>query len=119
MVIIGKQGCPRCSTLRTFYPKERYIEIPDVHIGLGDTICAITCFFGIKPCRGCMIRRHWCNKWFPYKRNIKKLTPEIIDLKQRIIISNVNQYPVIMDDKLENIIPIESLPGYINDILNS
>jgi hypothetical protein len=118
MIIVGKQGCSRCKKLRTLYPKEQYIEIPNVHIGLGDTICAITCFFGITPCKGCMIRRHWCNKWIPYKWNLKKIAPEIAELKQRIIISNIKQYPVFMDNDLKNILPIESLPGYINDALN-
>ena len=119
MIIVGKEGCPRCKTLRTFYPKVRYIEIPDIHIGLGDTICAITCFLGIQPCKSCMIRRHWCNKYFPYKWKIKKIDSKIIELKQKIIHSNIKQYPVLFDDNLEEMIPIETLPAYINDVFNS
>ncbi|MDD4109929.1 MAG: hypothetical protein PHS54_00085 [Clostridia bacterium] len=58
-----------------------------------------------------MIRRHWCNRYFPYKWNLKKIDPKIVEIKQKIIISNVKQYPVIMNDDLDAIIPIENLRG--------
>ncbi|MFA5754013.1 MAG: hypothetical protein WC905_01465 [Patescibacteria group bacterium] len=109
MVIIGKQGCPRCNVLRTAFPSIKYIEIPSMHIGLGDTIYAIAHMFGIHPCTNCKIRRHWCNKIFPYKWNQKNISPEIVNLKQKIIISKIDQYPIVMDDELETIIPIEML----------
>jgi hypothetical protein len=66
-----------------------------------------------------MIRRHWCNKWIPYKWNRKKITPELVELKQRIILSNVKQYPIIVSDDLTTIIPIDELPGYIKELIDS
>lgn len=114
MIIVGKQNCPRCKKLRALFPLIKYIEIPDFNIGLGDTICDITCFFGITPCKACMIRRHWCNKWFPYKWNLNKISPELVALKQRIILSDIKTYPIIMDDALEHVIPLEALDVHID-----
>ena len=112
MIMIGKRNCPCCKKVRAFLPDIKYIEIPDVHIGLGDTISAITSFFGITPCRGCMIRRHWCNEWFPYKRNIKQIPPEIIQLKQKIILSTIKTYPIFMDDNMDHFIPLEYVKNH-------
>lgn len=109
MIIIGKEGCPKCKSLRINFPDLKYIQIPKLHIGFGDTICAITCMLGIHPCGSCRIRQYKCNKWIPYKWNIKKLSPEIIALKQKILSSKVKEFPIIMDDKLEYVIPIENL----------
>ena len=113
MVIVGKQGCRQCKKLKASLSSIKYIEIPDVHIGLGDTICAITCFLRIVPCRSCKIRQHWCNKIFPYWWNKHKISSEHQQLKQKLLLLNVRQYPVIMDDALSNIIAIDELE-YIN-----
>lgn len=109
MIIVGKQGCPKCKTLRTSFPNLKYIEIPDIQIGMGDTICAITCLFGIHPCAKCRVRQHWCNKLFPYKWNLKEISPEIINLKQRLLMLRIKEYPVVMDDTLKTIIPIDNM----------
>jgi hypothetical protein len=82
-----------------------------MHMGLGDTICEITCFFGIHPCAACRIRQQWCNKWFPYKWNLKKTSPDITALKNKILTLKVDQYPFIMDDDLETVLPLECLAG--------
>ena len=96
----------------------KYIEIPDTHIGLGDTICAITCFFGIQPCGKCISRRHWCNEWFPYKWNTKKLSPTLLKAKQMMLAEGIRQYPFIMNSDMTRIIPLEDLPRYSDSIFN-
>lgn len=36
--------------------------------GLGDTIAAVTRWFGIKQCCGCKRRQRWFNRMWPYAR---------------------------------------------------
>jgi len=116
VVIIGKEGCPRCKELRALYPSVPYIEIPDVHIGLGDTICAITCFFGITPCGACRIRQHWCNKLFPYWWNNRKITSNQKEIKQLLLRLKAKQYPVIVDTESDKLVPIEKLSNVVEYI---
>jgi hypothetical protein len=56
------------------------------HRGLGDTIAAITKWFGIEPCGGCQQRREMLNRWLPYRRpglvpaRVPPSAPQIVDL---------------------------------------
>ena len=118
MTIIGKKGCPRCDKLKSHYVDLPYIEIPSLHIGLGDTICAMTCLLGIEPCKSCMVRRHWCNEWFPYKWSEASFPIILRKAKQMMIDNNIRLYPFVMDDELTRIIPLDCLPGYNDSIMN-
>lgn len=99
MFIILKQNCTICDDIKTRYSQIPNIVIPDTCIGLGDIICRITCFFGINPCKSCMVRRYYFNKWFPINKEKKIIGEFIFLLKQKIIKSNIKKYPLIWDTK--------------------
>lgn len=103
MILIGKEGCPKCKDIKAAFPYLQYIEIPDIQTGLGDTICSVTCWLGIIPCRGCRLRQNWCNKVFPYFWNIKKMDPKYIEIKRKVYKLGVRQFPVIVDDEISKI----------------
>lgn len=94
--IIGIKGCPRCDELKQMYPNASYIELPNISLGLGDTISKITSIFGINPCNGCRIRQYKLNKLVPYKWRIKKLDPRIARLKINICLLNKKSYPIYL-----------------------
>lgn len=104
MLLIGKEGCSRCKEVKAVFSTLPYIEIPDIPVGLGDTICSITCWLGIIPCKGCRIRQNWCNKWFPYKRNQQRIDPKILDIKHKLHALGIKQYPVIVNDDVSKIL---------------
>lgn len=117
MVLIGKQGCPQCKLLRAYFPSFKYIELPDKHFGLGDTICSITCFFGITPCTQCQIRRNWCNIVFPYIWNIKKIPVTQQHIKSTMLLSDIKQFPFFMDDELTRVLKREELPACVSRLM--
>lgn len=104
MILICKEGCPKCISVRKKRPKLKYIEIPKISIGLGDTIAKITHFFGIDPCPGCRLRQIWCNKWFPYPWNVKKVPARILKVKEKAYRLGVRRFPVLVNDKFTKII---------------
>jgi hypothetical protein len=116
MILIGKQGCPRCKMLRVFFPTLEYIELPDKHFGLGDTICAFTSFFGITPCTKCQIRRNWFNKIIPYAWN-KRFPGYYSHIKSTMLLSDVKTFPFFMDDLLTRVLKKEELPACVSKLL--
>lgn len=106
MIIIGKEGCEVCEEVRGKYPNSRYIEIPKISVGLGDTIHKLTSAMGITPCSNCRIRQYKLNRMFPYKNNIKKISPLVCMIKQYLFARGVVHFPVFMDDDL-NLICIQ------------
>lgn len=106
MKLVGSEGCEICAAYKAKHPNLEYIEMPDIQIGLGDTIAAITSFFGITPCRACQLRRHWCNKWFPYKR---KIDPKLVELKQILIKLGAKEYPVLLNENMDALVPLSHL----------
>lgn len=109
MILVGKQNCSRCENLKASFPFVKYIEIPDVQIGVGDTICDIACFFGIIPCESCRIRQLWLNRIFPYWWNARKISSDIKKLKHHLLRLKIKQYPILMDDDLCFILPMSIL----------
>lgn len=98
MKLIGKEGCPDCIIFKKQHPSLEYIEIPDLDLGFGDTICRITCFFGITPCASCRLRQSFLNKLIPYSWNIKKVKHGILELKNSLLKQGIKKYPVVLDD---------------------
>jgi len=104
-ILICKEGCDLCRKVRkSVYPNMEYIEIPKISIGLGDTIAKITSFFGITPCAGCRLRQIWCNKWFPYPWNRRKVPPGILAIKEKVYRLGVRRFPVVVDREYTKII---------------
>ncbi len=57
--------------------------------GFGDTIAAITKWFGIEPCGGCERRREILNQWLPYRS--RRLAPAVHTTSSRIILPTESQ----------------------------
>lgn len=104
MVIIGLKTCPACKTARVAYPDYRYIEIPDIALGFGDTISKITKFFGIETCKQCRYRQYKINQWIPYKWRVSKVDRDIIKAKELAYKFGVVRFPAFANDDLTAII---------------
>ena len=99
--IIGLQGCPRCSDLKLRYPGATYIELPNISLGLGDTISKLTRMFSVRPCHACRIRQHKFNKWIPYTWRINKLDRDIAIMKRNICLLDMKEYPILIPTAVE------------------
>lgn len=103
--IIGVDNCKRCQHLKDLLPSLKYTQLPDISLGLGDTIHRITLLFNIKKCSSCYTRHYWLNKLFPYfwrgDRHIRKVRSLLVKLK-------ITEYPAIISTDYQRVLDLKN-----------
>jgi len=110
-VYLTREGCNRCECVKVhMYGSVGYslpssvvmIKVPR-WLGLGDWLAdMIHLFTRIKPCKGCIRRKHWCNRLWTWHKNIKQL---LTDEEWEQV-----EYPAVLRIGLDRVLKVQREP---------
>lgn len=110
-MIIGSTNCERCKVLQSQLPDAVCHLIPEVSLGLGDTVAKlIYAVSNIESCHGCKVRRSILNTVFPYWW---RAPDRIRSLRNAVLLLGHEELPVLLDWTREKTYNIDDyVPGF-------